>query len=147
MTRDNEKECRRRRLEGHAALLLESLGCKDGPYVVTVRCAGESHEYAAPWWMDPPPCEGCARQGKGCGAAQPAPAPCPPEGLPAGALWLSPLERKIVDGLRGNDWVVTAELAASIGEEPSSEFRAVVRNLAERGILETNTRLGVRLSA
>jgi hypothetical protein len=80
-------------------------------------------------------------------AAQPPPARRAPEGPPPpGFRPLSPLEAKIVAGLGGGAWVVTAALAESIGEELTSDFRAIVRNLSECGTLETNQRLGVRLT-
>jgi hypothetical protein len=67
-----------------------------------------------------------------------------PGAAPPGFRRLSVLESKIVAGLRGKGWISSAELAAAIGEELTSDLRAVIRNLD--GILvETSTKLGVRL--
>ncbi len=69
----------------------------------------------------------------------------PPPTVAHDVAWFSPLEKKIINGLVGKDWMVTADLAAAIGEEPNTEFRILVRNLEARGALQTCNRRGVRL--
>lgn len=68
------------------------------------------------------------------------------EGPPERALWLSPLEARMVGGLQGKGWMTTAALAGAVGEEPTSEFRCILRNLGERGIVEMSHKSGVRLA-
>jgi hypothetical protein len=98
------------------------------PFVVVVKYHdGEEHAVPCRHWPE---------------AGPPRPAPRPH----AGWAMFSPLEVRIVEGLAGGAWTTTAALAATIGEEPSSEFRCVLRNLGERGVVETNQRLGVRLT-
>ena len=80
------------------------------------------------------------------------PAPVAQTTLPCGWRPLSGIEARIVaaaDELTGGGigWTTIGELAQTIGEKPSPEFRCLVRNLADDdvGILETSTRYGVRL--
>ncbi len=62
--------------------------------------------------------------------------------------WLafSPLEAKIIGGLREAGWLVTEELADKIGEKVTADLRAVLRNLQERRVVELCNRKGVRLN-
>lgn len=91
------------------------------------------------------PAEAC----EGCHLAQPAGSPAPaqtPEpGRPPGALWLSPLERRIVAALAGRGWTPARELCVLAGESDTGDFRAVARNLVERLVLESAPSRGYRL--
>lgn len=65
--------------------------------------------------------------------------------LPAGALWLSPLETKILTALAGGDWLATKVIAERAGEDPDGDIRAILRNMVERGILESTQPKGFRI--
>lgn len=73
----------------------------------------------------------------------------PPAGaadLPGGALWVTPEQEEIVRALAGRGWTVCAEVARLLGREPGTEFRFLLRILAERKILESCQRRGYRLA-
>lgn len=62
----------------------------------------------------------------------------PPEGIASSASWLSPLEEKIVQALTGrDDYVPMKTLAKLVGETETGDLRAIARNLARRGILQS----------
>lgn len=51
-------------------------------------------------------------------------------------LCLSPLEERIAGALAGRDWTPARVIADEVGEDPEGDIRAVLRNLAERQILD-----------
>jgi hypothetical protein len=58
------------------------------------------------------------------------------------ALWLSPLEAKIVATLaeqEGDEYTSAEEIGKQIGESCTGDFRAILRNLVARKILESGS--------
>ncbi len=118
------RACTEAALARAAADLLDYLQSRHGPFSVRITdCDGFAVIVPVRVWPEPLP-------------------PAPP---PAGGRPFSSLESKIVNGLSGRGWMVTADLAALIGEEPSPEFRCLVRNLGEAGVIETSQKHGLRL--
>ncbi len=76
-------------------------------------------------------------------ASAPSTRKTPMPDLPASARWLSPLGEQIVAALADGQWRVTSAIVVDIGE--SADLRAVLRDLAARGILESCQRRGFRL--
>lgn len=112
------------RLAGRAAPVVGADGRVEAVVTVCFDVSHGPHET----------CVGCRQ------ASAPTIAPAPP---PRG---YSPLEAKILAGLAGKGWVVTADLAEAIGEDVSNDLRAVLRNLEALGAVELHQRQGVRLS-
>jgi len=54
-------------------------------------------------------------------------------------------EERVVTWLRGKGWQKTPDLAREVQEANTSEFRALLRKLRDRGVIELNQRHGVRL--
>ncbi len=69
-----------------------------------------------------------------------APASILPGGRP-----LSPTEEAIVTYLTGKDWQTGQLIAEGIGHPRSSSLNAILSNLAETPVLESNQRHGYRL--
>jgi hypothetical protein len=61
-----------------------------------------------------------------------------------GALAFSRLERAILQALPAEGWMPAQALAEGLGEPCSSEFRTVLRNLAERGAVASAQSRGFR---
>ncbi len=86
----------------------------------------------------------------GNGASTPTTPPVP-EALaavtlnPAGKLF-SPLEERILKALEDGAWHSTNYLAEAVGESPTGDLRAILRNLQERCYVEVSQRHGVRLT-
>lgn len=110
-------------------------------FVVCIKVRGESHEFihtgdVVPECMLAGECS-C---GRGCVRVVYT-------GSVAGNVAMySHLEAKILGGLCGGEWVTTATLAEAIGEPLTNDLRVVIRNLGERGALETSQKYGVRLT-
>lgn len=64
---------------------------------------------------------------------------------PTAERLLSPLEAKIVEELEHGEWRSTKAIASAIGEPPDGDIRAVLRNMVERGLLDSVTSKGFRL--
>jgi hypothetical protein len=60
-------------------------------------------------------------------------------------LWLSPLERRILDALAGRGWTTSKALARLVAESNSGDLRAILRNLTERLILDSSPGKGYRV--
>jgi hypothetical protein len=71
-----------------------------------------------------------------------------PEGVPAHWRWLSPDAEKVVEALgRSGGWLTADELARAAGEgRATHEFRGMLRDLMERGIIESAQGRGYRLT-
>jgi len=54
-------------------------------------------------------------------------------------------EARVVTWLRGRGWQKTADLAREVQQANTSEFRVLLRNLRDRGIVELSKRYGIRL--
>ena len=123
-----------------AARYLSFLGTFRRPFVVSISCDDEEHRLSCTHWpaagpaSSPPP------------VTTPPPKP-PPADVNPDALWLSPLERRIVDFLatRGAEWTRGEDVAAAVGEPFRHAFKAIITNLAERKIIETANGRGCRL--
>lgn len=65
----------------------------------------------------------------------------------AKGLWLSPLERRIVDFLagRGGEWTRGEDVAAGLGEPHQHRFKALMTNLVDREVLESGSGAGFRV--
>jgi DNA-binding IscR family transcriptional regulator len=58
----------------------------------------------------------------------------------------SPVEQSIVKIMPTTGWMTTETLAAKIGESPTSDLKAILRNLVARGVLESAQGNGFRLA-
>lgn len=105
-----------------AAEYLDRLGYPHAPFVLVVSQGDVKHRLAAPAWPERPP---------------------PPK---TGEGWrmFNDEEQSIVEALRGQGVVKTAELAKQLVVDLSNELRQTLRNLAGRGVVEI-TNAGVRL--
>lgn len=74
------------------------------------------------------------------------PTPERPGEISPGWLWLSPLEEEILRAVNPTNWVTAERIAADCGGTLSTEFRAVLKNLVERGILVSAQSRGYRLN-
>lgn len=121
-------------LAATAAEHLASLGLPPQPFVVAVEAGDDVHRITCRCW--PAPCPGTP-----CTVPRDSPES---ENL---GLWLSPLERRIVEALSSGEWMPTRQIAQAIGEDGDGDIRAILRNLVERQILESLTAKGFRLCA
>ena len=76
----------------------------------------------------------------------PMPEPDRPETAPASWRWLSPLEEQIVRAVNASDWTPAVKIADACGCEVSTELKAILRNLVERGVLVSGPSRGYKLS-
>jgi hypothetical protein len=82
----------------------------------------------------------------------PAPAlppPVRPPEIPEGALWLSPMEQRVVTYLAGRwpGWTCAESIAAAVSECYGNRFKAILTALSDRRILEACSGSGYRLRA
>lgn len=139
----------RQRIEAEAAAYLLLLGCHKGEFEISISCGELRHTLLIHQWPDdpPPPCEGCSGSaGPRITSVRRVPLmPAVPDGFPAGAQWLSPLEAKIMDALSAGGWMASDRIAEKIGERFGDGFKAILTNLADRGLLESRPGAGYRL--
>lgn len=107
-----------------AAVYLSTQGASEGHFVVRIDADDEVYEIRCRLWP-----AGLPR------------APARPDGLQ-----LSPLEAKILGVLSRDEFTPTREIAAKIDEPPDGDIRVVLRNLADREILECVQSKGYRLA-
>jgi hypothetical protein len=68
-----------------------------------------------------------------------------PVEMPMHWLFFSSREKGIVSACHADGWMTAEQISAALGESPTTELRAVLRNLVERQVLESATSRGYRL--
>jgi hypothetical protein len=66
--------------------------------------------------------------------------PVHPAGISPNWRWCSEVELKVIAALRDGKMKSASELATALGIECTSDFRALLRNLGERAIIEITSR-------
>lgn len=82
-------------------------------------------------------------------AEEEPPMPARPPGVPPGARWLSPRSEKVVRALAADpdSWLPAEHLAAACGlDRATHEFRGMLEDLRERGIIDMLQGKGCRLA-
>lgn len=69
----------------------------------------------------------------------------PPE-TPSDWLWLSPVEEEIVRAVSPDDWTTADKIAAACGGVAGTEFRVILKNLVDRGVLVSGPSRGYKLN-
>ncbi len=133
------------RMVASAGAYLKSVGCEPEGFVVTIVCDSQEHTFRQDGAVSVSACllDAECTCGRGCVRV-----PASMIAVDANPVSLyGELETKILVGLRtAGGWIVTAALATDIGADLTKELRITIQNLSVRGALETNQKLGVRIT-